>query len=164
MRLEYINPVVKAALDVLRAELNTDVRRGPVKVVYGDARGNDLTILIAVTGALEGVMAYGLNAGVACAMASVMMGEEFSELDELVQSGVAEVGNVISGRAMMRLAEMGLETQIAPPVLLLGNDTRISTLSLPRLFVPIEMSFGTIDMQIALQQAGPAIVASPAVA
>lgn len=110
-------------------------------------------------------MAYALDARVACAMASAMMGEEFSALDELVQSGVAEVGNVISGRAMMRLAEMGLETQIAPPVLLLGQDTRISTLSLPRLLVPIELSYGTIEMHIALKETGAAgRLARPAVA
>lgn len=165
MRLEHINPVVKAALDVMRAELNTEVRRGQVRVIHGDARGQDLTVLIAITGALEGIMAYALDDRVACAMASAMMGEEFSALDELVQSGVAEVGNVISGRAMMRLAEMGLETQIAPPVLLLGQDTRISTLSLPRLLVPIELSYGTIEMHIALKETGAAgRLARPAVA
>jgi chemotaxis protein CheX len=151
MRLEHINPVVKAALDVLRTELATDVKRGPVSVVRESGKGHDLTILIAVTGALEGVLAYALDKHVACAMASSMMGEEFTELDELVQSGVAEVGNVISGRAMMILANQGLETQIAPPVLLIGHDAKISTLSIPRLLVPIELAFGTIDMYIALK-------------
>lgn len=151
MRLEHVNPVVKAALDVLRAELNTDVRRGKVSVVNGSIAGHDLTILIAITGALEGVMAYALDTSVACTMASLMMGEEFTELDEIVQSGVAEVGNVISGRAMMSLSEKDMETQIAPPVLLLGHDTRISTLNIPRLLVPIDLPFGTIDMHIALK-------------
>jgi chemotaxis protein CheX len=164
MRLEHINPVVKAALDVLRAEMNTEVRRGQVSVVNGNAPGHDLTVLIAVTGALEGLMAYALNADVACGMASAMMGEEFTELDELVQSGVAEVGNVISGRAMMRLAELGLETQIAPPVLLLGQDTRISTLNIARLLVRIDLTFGSIDMHIALKQTAAANPKSSAVA
>lgn len=151
MRLEHVNPVVKAALDVLRTELNTDVKRGKVSVVNGNVGGHDLTILIAVTGALEGVMAYALDTDVACAMATAMIGEEFTELDEIVQSGVAEIGNVISGRAMMSLSEKEMETQIAPPVLLLGHDTRISTLNIPRLLVPIDTSFGTIDMHIALK-------------
>jgi chemotaxis protein CheX len=151
MRLEHVNPVVKAALEVLRAELRMDVKRGKVSVVNGNVSGHDLTILIAVTGALEGVMAYALDTSVACGMASAMMGENFTELDEIVQSGVAEVGNVISGRAMMSLADQELETQIAPPVLLLGHDTRISTLSIPRLLVPIDLPFGTIHMHIALK-------------
>jgi chemotaxis protein CheX len=161
MRLEHINPVVKAALEVLRTELATSVRRGPVSVVRDAGKGHDLTILIAVTGALEGVLAYGLDKDVACRMASSMMGEEFTELDELVQSGVAEVGNVISGRAMMILANQGLETQIAPPVLLIGHDAKISTLSIARLLVPVELDFGTIDMQIALKPARAAKAANP---
>lgn len=162
MRLEHINPVVKAALDVLRAELATEVKRGPVSVKRDPGQGHDLTVLIAVTGALEGMLAYALDKDVACRMASSMMGEQFTELDELVQSGIAEIGNVISGRAMMILANQGLETQIAPPVLLIGNDTKISTLSIPRLLVPIELEFGTIHMHIALKSAAPARAIRPA--
>ncbi|MEZ4520592.1 MAG: chemotaxis protein CheX [Thermomicrobiales bacterium] len=164
MRLEHINPVVKAALGVLRTEMNTEVKRGKVSVVNGDVDGHDLTILIAVTGAMEGLMAYALDAPVACGMASAMMGEEFTELDEIVQSGVAEIGNVISGRAMMSLADLGMETHIAPPVLLLGHDTRISTLNIPRLLVPIELEFGTIMMYIALKPTRAALVNAYAVA
>lgn len=160
MRLEHVNPVVKAALDVLRTELRVNVKRGKVSVVNGNVTGHDVTILIAVTGALEGVMAYSLDTTVACEMASVMMGEDFTTLDDIVQSGVAEVGNVISGRAMMSLADQEMETQIAPPVLLLGHDTRISTLSIPRLLVPIELPFGTIHMHIALKATSAASTAS----
>ena len=156
MRLEHVNPVVKAALDVLRTELATEVKRGQVSVVRDNSKGHDLTILIAVTGALEGVLAYALDEQVACGMASAMMGEEFTELDELVQSGVAEVGNVISGRAMMVLADQGLDTQIAPPVLLIGHDAKISTLNIPRLLVPLELPFGTLNMHIALKPAAAA--------
>ena len=152
MQLELINPIVKAALDVLRSELNTEVKRGKAAVVNGDVLGNDLTILIAVTGALEGIIAYVLDANVACNMASEMMGEEFTTLDDIVQSGIAEVGNVISGRAVMSLSSLGLDTRIAPPALLLGQDTRISTLNIPRLLVPIELRFGTIYMHIALKR------------
>lgn len=159
MQLEHINPIVKAALDVLRTELSTEVKRGKASVVNGDVPGHDLTILIAVTGALEGIMAYVLDAAVACDMAGEMMGEEFTTLDDIVQSGIAEVCNVISGRAMMNLSSLGLETQIAPPVLLLGQDTRISTLNIPRLLVPIELRFGPIYMHIALKPTSLAAVA-----
>ncbi len=144
--------------------MGSEAKRGQVSVVHGNAPGHDLKILIAVTGALEGLMAHASDASVACSMANALMGEEFTELDELVLSGVAEVCNAISGRAMARLADLGLKTRIVPPVMLLGHDTRISILNISRQLVPIDMTFGTIERHIALKPMTAPRFKSPAVA
>ena len=85
-----------------------------------------------------------------------MMGQEFPEFDALAQSGIAEIGNVITGRAAVLLAEAGFPSDLAPPMLLVGRGTMISTLDVQRLVIPLETDLGKIEIQVALKLAGAA--------
>jgi chemotaxis protein CheX len=80
-----------------------------------------------------------------------MMGEGFQELSALAQSGIAELGNVITGRASMKLSQAGYEATISPPSLVLGANAAISTLDTPRLVVPLESQFGPVHIHLALR-------------
>jgi chemotaxis protein CheX len=82
-----------------------------------------------------------------------MMGQEFAEFDDLAQSGIAEIGNVITGRAAVLLAEAGFTSDLTPPMLLLGRGTMINTLDMQRLIIPLETEFGAIEIQVALKMA-----------
>ena len=77
-------------------------------------------------------------------------------LDALAQSGIAEIGNVITGRAAVLLSEAGFPSDLAPPMLLIGRGTMISTLDVQRLVIPMETEFGNIEIQAALKLTGTA--------
>jgi chemotaxis protein CheX len=66
------------------------------------------------------------------------MGQTFTEFDSLAQSGVAELGNVISGRATVKLSQAGYSADISPPTLILEKGLTVSTLDFPRIVVPLE--------------------------
>jgi chemotaxis protein CheX len=85
------------------------------------------------------------------AIVSRMMGQEFPTLDMLAQSGIAEVANVITGRAAVLLSEAGYPSDLAPPMLLVGRDTLISTLDVQRLVIPMTTEFGNLEVQVALK-------------
>src|SRR6187549_1271974 len=89
-------------------------------------------------------------------MVGVMMGQEFPEFDALAQSGIGEIGNVITGRAAVLLAEAGFPSDLAPPMLIVGKGTMLSTLDVQRIVVPIETEFGDIEVQVALKLSGTA--------
>jgi chemotaxis protein CheX len=57
---------------------------------------------------------------------------------------VAELGNVITGRASVKLAEAGYEAVISPPTLLSGKGATISTLDFGRLVVPLNSECGSL--------------------
>jgi chemotaxis protein CheX len=80
-----------------------------------------------------------------------MMGQDFPELDALAQSGIAELGNVITGRAACLLSEGGLASDLAPPMLIVGRGSMISTLDVQRLVIPMQTEFGQIEIQVALK-------------
>jgi chemotaxis protein CheX len=60
-----------------------------------------------------------------------MMGQEFAEFDNLAQSGIAELGNVITGAATVKLSKEGFDAEISPPTLVQGEGIQISTLDFP---------------------------------
>jgi chemotaxis protein CheX len=143
---------VLAAKGVLEQELGGDVGRGRISVERGDFEAGEVTAVVGVTGALSGAVMYRMSEATALAIVGRMMGQKFEELDALARSGVGELGNVITGRAAVLLERAGVVADIAPPMLIVGRGGLMSSLDIPRLLVPLQMSAGTIDLQIALKK------------
>ncbi len=83
------------------------------------------------------------------------MEQAFSEFDNLAQSGVAELGNVISGQATIRLSKAGYSANISPPTLIHGKGVTISTLDFARVVVPLSTEVGDVAVHLALREAPP---------
>jgi chemotaxis protein CheX len=156
MRTEFINPFLQAATEVLEAELGSVPRRGNIGLEKSVYTSNDITAAVGVTGDVEGVVLYVMTEATGRAMVSKMMEQDFPEFDDLAQSGIAEIGNVITGRAAVLLAEAGFTSDLTPPMLLLGRGTVINTLGMQRLIIPLETEFGAIEVQVALKMADAA--------
>jgi chemotaxis protein CheX len=156
MRAEFINPFVHAATEVLMSELGSKPKRGAVGLQRSPYTSDDVTAVVAVTGDVAGVVLLSMAEETARGIVSRMMGQEFPEFDALAESGIAEIGNVITGRAAVLLAEAGFPSDLAPPMMLVGRNTLISTLDVERLVIPLETELGNIEIQIALKLAGAA--------
>ena len=63
----------------------------------------------------------------------------------------SELGNVITGRAGVLLERGGITADIAPPMLIVGRGTLVTTLDMQRLVIPLETEFGKIEIQVALR-------------
>src|SRR4051794_36589623 len=94
---------------------------------------------------------YSMSQDTALNIVSRMMGQEFDEFDMLAQSGIGELGNVITGRAGVLLAEAGYASNITPPALVVGKGTMITTLDLNRLVFPLETEVGDLEIQVVLK-------------
>jgi len=156
MRAEFINPFLQAATEVLESELGSKPARGSVGLQRSAYTSDDVTAVVAVTGDVAGMVMFAMTEETARAMVSRMMGQDFPDFDALAQSGIAEIGNVITGRAAILLAEAGFPSDLAPPMLLVGRGTMISTLDVQRLVIPLETDLGKIEIQVALKLAGAA--------
>jgi chemotaxis protein CheX len=156
MRAEFINPFLQAATEVLESELGSPPTRGNIGLQRSAYTSDEVTAVVAVTGEVAGIVLFAMADKTARAMVSKMLGQDFTELDALAQSGIAEIGNVITGRAAVLLSEAGFPSDLAPPMLLIGRGTMISTLDVQRLVIPMETEFGNIEIQAALKLTGGA--------
>ncbi len=152
MNVKFLNPFVTAAHEILSLEMHEKVMRGDLRLENGPYTTDDVTVIISLVGAVDGTVFFSMSKESAMQLASVLMGEQFDALDKLAQSGIAELGNVITGRASMKMAEAGYESNISTPSLILGKGATISTLEYPRLIVPLTTSIGSMIIHLALRE------------
>ncbi len=155
MNVKFLNPFVDAANEVLMAEASMKVTRGSLTLQKSAMTASDVTVLLTLVGQVQGVVLYGMSTSTALKIVSRMMGQDFAEFDNLAQSGVAELGNVITGCATIKLAEVGYEATISPPTVIEGRGVKISTLDFSRIVVPLTTEAGDIIIHLALRESPP---------
>ncbi len=127
MEAGLVNRFIQSAQEVLQAEVGGPAKMGRISVQSVPYTSQHITVLVGIAGTLRGVMLLGLSEDTAKRLVSNMMGEEVQELDEMAQSGVAEMGNVIAGSAITGLYDDGHVCKIATPTLIIGSGTTILT-------------------------------------
>lgn len=153
MKVEFVNPFIQAATEVLEAELGGSAERGDLGLTKSAFTTDEVTALVGVTGTVSGMVLYSMSEATARGIASRMMGQDFGEFDALAQSGIGELGNVITGRAGVLLSQAGYPSNITPPALVIGKGTMVTTLDLNRLVFPLETEVGSLEVQIVLKAA-----------
>jgi chemotaxis protein CheX len=152
MNVKFLNPFVEAASEVISIETGVNLTRGDLGLEKTPYLTDDITVILALVGMVNGNVLYSLNFQTAIALASKMLGENLDSFDNLAQSGIAELGNVITGRASVKLSGAGYESTISPPTLVVGKGIMISTLDRPRLVVPFQSDFGPVVIHLALRE------------
>lgn len=152
MNVKFLNPFIEAAFEVLKAEAGITPQRGSLGLEQNEYKTDDITVILALVGAVEGTVYYGMSNDTAMILVSKMIGENITTFDSLAQSGIAELGNVITGRASVKLSAAGYEATISPPTLLLGKGATISTLDFARIVVPVILDGGRLDIHLALRE------------
>jgi len=152
MKVEYVQPFAAAAVDVLKAELGVEVQRGELSLHTDDFTTREVTVLIGITGEVEGTALYGADRETVNRMVTIMIGEPQTEFDETSMSAIAELGNVISGHAAAIFERQGIDCTISPPTVIVGAGTRLSTVGIPRLVIPFNTEIGTFEVAVSLRE------------
>jgi chemotaxis protein CheX len=152
MNVKFLNPFVSSAHEILNLEMHETIERGDLRLENGSYVTEGVTVVLSLIGAVNGTVIFSMSDESALRLASTLMGEKFEILDKLAQSGIAELGNVITGRASMKLAESGYDAKISTPSLIIGKDATLSTLEYPRLIVPLITTMGSITIHLALRE------------
>jgi len=152
MKVEYVEPFVAAAMSILSSELQIEVERGKLRADGSYFTTKEVSVLIGITGEVEGNVVYGFHRIVAMDIASRMLGHPLKEFDEMSKSAIAELGNIISGHAATLFEKRKIACAISPPSLIIGKGTRIQTVGIPRLVIPLEIEFGEIEIGVSLRE------------
>lgn len=155
MNVKFMNPFVEAAVEVLKAECSLTVERGSLALQKTALTTDEVTVVLSLVGEVQGVVLYSLSEQTGVGLVSRVMGQEFSEFDSLAQSGVSELGNVITGQASVKLSEAGWTVNISPPTLILGKGVTLSTLDFTRVVVPLKTEAGHITVHLAVRESPP---------
>ncbi len=151
MKVEYINPFISAGQKILQAVINETPGRKPLSMLPATFTSEQLNVAVGITGDVQGTVIYGMSLITADKVASTMIGQPIKTFDQLAASAIAELCNMISGNALMLLADAGFVCDIAPPTLIRGANCKISTLNIPAIVVPFTISQGEFKITAGLK-------------
>lgn len=152
MKEEYVNAFLIPAKMVWEKELQTTLNFVGAKAVDHQYTTEDLTAILGVSGQLEGNVLYGFGGGTALAVASAMIGEQVTELDDMSMSALGELANMITGNAATQLSAKGYECNISPPLIIEPSGSRISTLSGMQILTSFKSEYGELNIRICLNE------------
>ncbi len=119
----YINPFLIAASRVLKDMVFIDAKIGKPytkEAVYAD---KSLLIMLGVTGEMSGQVILSFENSVALDIASKMCMMQLTVLDDLAESALSELCNMILGNTATVFSTNGIGIDITPPTLCKGTVT-----------------------------------------
>lgn len=155
VNVKFLNPFVEAVAEVMEKEVGVQITRGNLSMQVTALTTADVTVLINLVGQVQGVVMFGMSYETGLNLVSRIMGQKFAEFDTLAQSGISELGNVITGQATIKLSRAGFESNISPPTMIMGDNVQISTLDFSRIIVPLSTPLGNVDIHLALRESPP---------
>lgn len=157
-RFDYVRAFSQATEGVIERVLSLKPERGaPAFQVGSSVKMEEINLIIGLTGVIKGQVCYSMSRPTALAIASLMMGDEILELDDMVQSALCELANMMSGNATIILTEEGGSSMITPPSLVIGRSLEAVWYGVRTMNIPFAMSIGSLSVLVGLTtEANPA--------
>lgn len=147
---QAIEAGVRGAFETLFGVQPTLTAARPTGTEHLPAPG-EANVLLGFAGGLNGQLLLGMSEAMACRLAGTLLMTEMTAFDEVVRSGVAELGNMVAGACATALADSGVRLNITVPAVLSGRDLHITW---PHLVVSeyvIGLPFGELRLAVGLK-------------
>ncbi len=121
INVNYINPILKASVTVIEQACQLNVTIGKPELKEAIFTHDELLILMGITGEMKGQAILDFPMPTALKIASQMCMMEMSELNEISQSAICELCNMIMGNTATLFYQSGTQIDITPPTICKGN-------------------------------------------
>ncbi len=152
MKVDYINPVLIASSKIIKVLIQEDITLGRLSLLDNHDLVNSIAIIMWMNGDFESRFLFAIKRNTAISIASMIMGEDITELNAMAKSALSELATMILGRTGIIFSERGIDVKITTPTLVEGDSVYISSLNQKKrsiINIPLIMSHGNvIDMKI----------------
>lgn len=124
MDVKYINPFIGSFLNIMPQFGLTDIKKNRIFVKGREIDSTGVMIILGIIGDVRGSVIYSTTIDAAKMIASaMMMGAPVLELDELAQSAISELTNMLTANAATDFFNDGININISTPTLMYGEFT-----------------------------------------
>jgi chemotaxis protein CheX len=156
IKKELINPFIEAAAQILPQIVNgiTFNRTGLLLAKDCAASKEKLAVIIlGIVGSVKGRVIYTFENTLACEVAGKMLLEPVQqELTALAGSALAEMTNMVTGRAVALLVGAGYKVDFSPPTLFVGREILVPESDIPAILIPFQTQFGSLNLNVAVKE------------
>ncbi len=153
MKQEYVNPFIKASVEVLAQTTQLDFKTGTPSLRQSPFLSDEVLIMLGIVGSLKGEVILSMQKETSKSIASrMMMGMPVDELTEMAKSALCELGNMIMGNVATLLFNEGVQIDITPPTLLTGSNIEVSANNMVTICIPIEAEGHKIILDVSIKE------------
>ncbi|MCR5446027.1 MAG: chemotaxis protein CheX [Schwartzia sp.] len=152
MDAKLVNPFIDALVNVM-PQMGFDVpKRVSMSVQNQTCKSLGVSLIVGFTKGLRGNVVYNMTEQSAKFIASkMMMGMPVENLDDMAQSALSELSNMLTANAATNLTAMGYEVDISTPSLTVGQDFQIKISGEQYLVVVMDLGGENMELNIAVQ-------------
>lgn len=152
MDVNHINPIIESFMTIMPQIGMQDVKRLGVSVKDRAIESPGVVIIVGLVGDIKGNIIYGMSNDDAKKIASdMMMGKEVSEFDELAQSAVSELTNMLTATVATNYFEQGISVNISTPTLIYGEF--IANASIDKvLCIQMQVNEAIVEVNVSLEK------------
>ena len=152
MDAKFVNPFIDAFMTVMPQIGFQDITRKKVSMKDKSAQSLGVTVLVGFTKQIRGNVAYNMSEETAKYIAStMMMGMPVEEFNDMAQSAISELSNMLTANAATNLATLGYDVDISTPSLSVGHNFAVKISSEQYLVIDMDLSGHQIEINISLQ-------------
>ena len=152
MDAKLVNPFIDAFMTVLPQIGFQEPARAAMTVKDKMTQSLGVMIIVGFMKQISGNVVYNMSEDTAKYIASTMMMDmPVENFDEMAQSAVSEMSNMLTANAATNLAAMGLEVDISTPSLSVGADFQVKISNEKYLTVTMDVSGHPVEIDIAVQ-------------
>ena len=153
MDAKFINPITDAFMDVMPQMGFPTPKRLRVYLQDRNVISNGVMLKVGFTRQMHGKIIYNMTADAARYIASTMMfGVPVTKFNDLAQSALREMSNVLTARAATHFEKFGLEVDITTPELVIDENLTVKVSDAQFLMVEMEISGYKIDVALDVER------------
>lgn len=152
MDVKIVNPFIEAVADVLPQLGFKSITKQGLDIKGSNISSMGVMALVGIAGSVKGNIVYNLKLESAKKIAStMMMGMPVPELDDMAQSAISELANMLCANASIKLSNMGISTDISTPTLMFGSEVSLKVAVNKVLAVKMAVDGIDISVDVALE-------------
>jgi len=150
--VKLINPFIDAFMTIMPQVGFQNIARGKVSLKEKAADSLGVTVLVGLTKEIRGNVAYNMSDETARAIASTMMcGMPVATFDEMAQSAISELSNMLTANSATNLTALGIEVDISTPSLTIGDGFTVKISDAQYVAIEMMADGHTVEINIALK-------------
>ena len=139
MDAKLVNPFIDAFTAVMPQIGFPEPKRAKVTVKQKNAVSLGVSVIVGFTKQIRGNVVY-----------NMMMGMPVENFDEMAQSAISELSNMLTANTATHIAGLGLEVDISTPSLSIGEDFQIKISSDGYLAVDMDLGGRIVELDISV--------------
>jgi Predicted inhibitor of MCP methylation, homolog of CheC len=148
--VKYVNPFIESFHLVMPQLGFNKIEKGNLSVKGQELVSTGVIIVVGIVGAIKGNVVYCIDMEVAKKIASVMMmGMPVEEFDEMSQSALSELTNMLTASAATSFYNAGIQLDISTPTLLHGKNVTVNMVSNQVLCIELLADGNPIEINVA---------------